>query len=263
MHSKPQARINIELLDPDSRALLDQYFPDHDLSIILKVAFENGYAKTLVPLLDRVYFNQTFSIPPIIVDAAQVLAHAICDNNYCAVFHSVNMVDLGFDPGEVKTLIQSQQLPSRYTDLKRWEETLQLIAVQFQSPSTANALFSKLAHLHKGQELSDLGALIAFCNLDRFILEFFSDEIDLHAEPMIVERAAYSDDLVLSFTQIHGEEKPIVGMCSVCKAIETKHAWLAIEEAIPKIPGNALFSHGYCPSCLESVLADQGLNQPE
>jgi len=75
LHSKPHARINIELLDPDSRALLDQYFPDHNLSIILKVAFENGYAKTLVPLLDRVYFNQTFSIPPIIVEAEQVLAH--------------------------------------------------------------------------------------------------------------------------------------------------------------------------------------------
>ena len=197
------------MLDADSRALLDQYFPDHNLSIILKVAFENGYAKTLIPLLDRIYFSQTFSIPTIVVEAAQVLAHAICDNRYCAVFHAVNMVDLGLDPKEVKALIERQQLPSRYSDLKRWEKSLQLIAVQFHSPATANTLFSQLARFHEGQELADLGALIAFCNLDRFILEFFSEEIDLHAEPMIVERASYSDDLVLSFTEIRGEEKPL------------------------------------------------------
>ena len=35
-----RAPINTDLLDADSRALLDQYFPDHNLSIILKVAFE-------------------------------------------------------------------------------------------------------------------------------------------------------------------------------------------------------------------------------
>lgn len=188
-----------------------------------------------------------------------MLAHAICDNRYCAVFHAVNMVDLGLDPKEVKALIESQQLPSRYSDLKRWEKSLQLIAVQFHSPATANTLFSQLARFHEGQELADLGALIAFCNLDRFILEFFSEEIDLHAEPMIVERASYSDDLVLSFTEIRGEEKPIVTMCSVCKAIQTEDKWLPIEEAIPKIPGNALFSHGYCPPCVEQTLAAEGL----
>ena len=254
-----RAPINTDLLDADSRALLDQYFPDHNLSIILKVAFENGYAKTLIPLLDRIYFSQTFSIPTIVVEAAQVLAHAICDNRYCAVFHAVNMVDLGLDPKEVKALIERQQLPSRYSDLKRWEKSLQLIAVQFHSPATANTLFAQLAHFHEGQELADLGALIAFCNLDRFILEFFSEEIDLHAEPMIIERASYSDDLVLSFTEIRGEEKPIVTMCSVCKAIQTEDKWLPIEEAIPKIPGNALFSHGYCPPCLEQTLAAEGL----
>ena len=127
-----RAPINTDLLDAE--ALLDQYFPDHNLSIILKVAFENGYAKTLIPLLDRIYFSQTFSIPTIVVEAAQVLAHAICDNRYCAVFHAVNMVDLGLDPKEVKALIESQQLPSRYSDLKRWEKSLQLIAVQFHSP---------------------------------------------------------------------------------------------------------------------------------
>ena len=31
------------------------------------------------------------------------------------------------------------------------------------------------------------------------------------------------------------------------------------EEAIPKIPGNALFSHGDCPPCLEQTLAAEGL----
>ena len=76
---------------------------------------------------------------------------------------------------------------------------------------------------------------------------------------MIVERASYSDDLILSFTEIRGEEKPIVTMCSVCKAIQTESAWLPIEEAIPKIPGNALFSHGYYPPCLEQALVAEGL----
>lgn len=65
-----RAPINTDLLDADSRALLDQYFRDHNLSIILKVALENGYAKTLIPLLDRIYFSQTFSIPTIVVEAA-------------------------------------------------------------------------------------------------------------------------------------------------------------------------------------------------
>ena len=49
-----------------------------------------------------------------------MLAHAICDNRYCAVFHAVNMVDLGLDPKEVKASLRAQLVVS---DLKRWEKS--------------------------------------------------------------------------------------------------------------------------------------------
>ena len=250
--------LDINALDDETRALLERIYPDQNMSALQRAAFKHGYAKSLWSLIDRMD-RPDFSIPMIITEAVQVLAHSICDNRYCAVFHSFNMIDLGYNEAEVLTILETQQLPERDQVLKRWETTLRLLAVHFQAPSTSNSLFAQLARHHNDQELEDLGVLIAYCNLDRFILEYFSDEIDLRSEPRIVKRASFTNDLLMSFTTFQGKKKPIVTLCSLCKSVQTEQGWIVIEEAIPKIPGNALFSHGYCPPCLQQTLAAEGL----
>ncbi len=249
-------------LDKHTQAIFDEMFPDEELTIILRVALEKGYGPTLLPLLKEIYMSDAFNIPNVVVEAIQVLAHAQCENQYCAVFHAVNLIDLGFSEQELLEFVNTQQLPERFGDLGGFRNSLRLIAAQFNSPALAKQLNSQLKKLHTDSEMADLGTLLAFCHLDRFILEFFSDEIDVDSEPMITERPSFTESIKVTLGKFQDIESPIVTLCSVCKSVKTEEQehWIPIETAIPQIPITALFSHGYCPTCLNQTLEDEGLN---
>lgn len=246
-------------LDQANQKMLETLFPDADYSIIFRVALDNGYAPTLLPLLDKIYLSENFSIPDIVMEGIQVLAHAQCENQYCAVFHAVNLMEMGFSEGELIELVNTQAIPERYRELATWQGTLRLVATQFNSPSLAKQLNAQLKKIHTEQELSDLGILLAFCHLDRFVLEYFSDEIELTNEPMITERSSFTETIALKLAEFQGSKAPVVTICSVCKSIKTEDGWISIETAIPQIPVTAFFSHGLCPPCLDQSLREEGL----
>ena len=68
--------LDINSLDDETRALLERIYPDHNMSALQRAAFKHGYAKSLWSLIDQMD-RPDFSIPMIITEAVQVLAHSI------------------------------------------------------------------------------------------------------------------------------------------------------------------------------------------
>ena len=245
-------------MDQRSRELLERYFPDGNLSILLRVAFDRGYGPTLMPLVEKIFLSGEFSLPPVITEAVQVLAHSTCQNKYCAVFHAAGLVALGFSLAEVQALVERQTLPDHFPERERWEPTLRRVTTQFHTPELSGALFAQLALHHQAKELEDLGALLAFCSLDRFVLEFHSTEIDVTQESMVFDRVGCARELVQYFTEERGNPVAIFMLCCRCKDVLTSAGWTPIEGALAEIPGDARFSHGYCSACVEVQLSALG-----
>lgn len=242
-------------MDDLSREFLEKHFGEKEPSVLLRVAFEHGYGPSLIPLLERVFLDPEFSLPREVTEAVQVLAHSACQNKYCAVFHATALMSTGFSLEEVQALVERQILPERVEGRERWEPTLRRIVTLFHTPDVAQPLYSQLVRRHKGRERDDLGALLAFCSLDRFVLEFHSGEIDVKLEPIVFEMSPSAPDLIAYFTSEKDKKLPTVALCCMCKDVQTTDGWMPIEQALVHIPGESRFSHGYCPTCTERELA--------
>ena len=242
-------------MDASSRELLDEHFPDGPPSVLLRVAFERGYGPTLMPLVERIFLSGTFGLPPVITEAVQVLAHSTCRNKYCAVFHACGLVRLGFDVDQVQALVERQALPASFADRERWEPTLRRVATLFATPELAGPMYAQLGERHAGQELEELGALLAFCSLDRFVLEFHSGEVDVREEPIVFEMVAEAPELITYFMREDDRQVAIYSICCRCKDVLTTDGWAPVEQALSAIPPDARFSHAYCPACVDRELA--------
>ena len=230
--------------------LMSKYYPG-GAPIIIQVAFKYGYGPAIVELNKKVYFNKNISCSPLIREAIQAVCLSNCENDYCTVMHTRGLSALGLTLDDVKALIEFQRLPTAVEGREIWEPSLRTITTIFREPQLAARLYSGLTKYHDERQLEDIGGIIAFSLLHKFLLEFYSDEIDITQEPILFKTIDCADELIAYFNKNSAKDLPLYSMCCICKDVRGKHGWIPIETALREIPAEATFSHGFCESCVE------------
>ena len=208
--------------------LLNHYFPD-GAPIIVQVAFKYGYGPALMELNKKVYLNHDLSFSSQIVEAIQALCLSSCKNKYCAVMHSRGLISQGFTLEDAKRLVELQRLPSSVEDRERWEDSLRRVATLFREPQAAPYLRNSLTETNSASEIEDIGGIIAFSWLHKFLLEFYSDEIRIEQEPILFETISCGSELIHFFSQYGDSSRPTFILCCMCKDIKSTDEWLPIE----------------------------------
>ena len=233
---------------------LDEFYPN-GAPIIIQVAFRHGYGPAIVELNRKVYFNDRLSIAPPILEAIQGLCLSSCDNQYCAVMHARGMVAAGFDLEDVKRLVLYQDLPDWVADREKWQHSLRRVAAIFRTPQAAPQLYRSLSEFHPREVIEEIGGIVAFSLLHKFLLEIYSDEIDIKKEPILFRSVDCGAELISFFMQRRGRQLQTFSICSICKDVKSESGWLPVEHALADLPAGAHFSHGICPKCYDRWMA--------
>jgi hypothetical protein len=227
---------------------------------IIEVAFKDGYGRAIVELNKSVYFNDKPTLSPIIREALQALYLCVCENQYCTVMHTRGLITLGFSLDDVKNLIENKSLPKSVPEHMRWESIIRVVPVIANEASVSSKLFDFIRGLCSPEEAREVEATIAFAALHRFLLEAYSDEIQIEEEPILVKTIDCADALIQFINQHAKRNSPIITICSLCKDIKTNEGeWIPIESVIEKLREVPKFSHGVCDSCIPRWRAYAGL----
>jgi hypothetical protein len=158
----------------------------------------------------------------VIREAIQGLCLTSCANKYCAVMHARGLIAEGFSLAEVKRLVESQELPAKVPERGQWEVTLRRVRIIFREPQLAPKLYKTLLAHHSAQEVADIGAVIAFSLLHKFLLEMYSDEILIAEEPILFKTVDCGPELIQYFSHSEREQVPWVTLCCMCKDVKNK-----------------------------------------
>jgi len=234
---------------PDQE-LLDRHYPG-GAPIIIKVGFRHGYGPALVELNRKVYFNDQLAFSREMMEAIQGIVLSHCENEYCLVMHMRGLIAAGFSLEEIEQLVAYHKLPDRVPDSLRWQVTLQRISTLCREPRLAVELYDSLRELHDEHVVDDIAGVVAFSLLHKFLLEAYSAEIVIEEEPILFATIDCGAELIKAMKR-HGSRKvPMFTLCCVCKAIKGHSGWMPIERAIAEIPGDTVFSHGFCEECVQ------------
>lgn len=228
--------------------LMRKYYPN-GAPIIIQVAFKHGYGPAIIELNQKVYFNENLSFSPLILEAIQAVCLSSCENDYCTVMHTRGLISLGFELDDVRRLIEYQKLPDSTPDREIWERSLRRIATLFREPELAAYLYDRLREDHDESTVTEIGGVVAFALLHKFLLEFYCAEINIDQEPILFKTIDCGAELIAYFTKMRGKVYPVYTICCSCKDVKVKEGWVAVERVLPHCSADAAFSHGLCPSC--------------
>lgn len=234
----------------DARELLAKYYPG-GAPLIIQVAFDNGYGPAIIELNKKVYFNDELSFSPAILEAIQCLCLSSCENKYCAIMHARGMITQGFTLEDVQQLVELQRLPEFVAEREKWESSLRRIATLFRQPKVAPFLSKSLEEFHTPEEIEDIAAVVAFSLLHKFLLEFYSEEMDIEREPILFATVDCGSELIQYYTAGVEAGQPLFTLCCMCKDVKGHHGWIPIEQAMEGLPQGTRFSHGICQRCVE------------
>lgn len=235
-------------------SLLQRHYPG-GAPIIIQVAFVHGYGEAIVELNKKVYFNEQPLLSPVIREAIQGVCLSSCENQYCVIMHSRGLITEGFTLDDIERLVTRQTLPKFVPDRAEWEHSLRRIATIFREPRPAAHLYKSLAEFHDGEVIEEIGGVIAFSLLHKFLLELYSEEIDIEQEPILFKTIDEPQALISFFMKIEGKDVPTLTLCSLCKDVKSGERWRPIETVLHDIPSDAAFSHGICEKCFERWLS--------
>ena len=234
--------------------LLEQYYPG-GAPIIIQVAFKYGYGPAIIELNKKVYFNDQLSLPPLICEAIQGVCLSSCENQYCTIMHARGLITEGFSLDDVKRLVELQQLPEFVLDKAKWEHSLRRIAIIFRETQPAAHLYKTLTEFHSIEVIEEIGGVIALSLLYKFLLELYSDEINIEDEHILFQTVDCPTELITFFSRFRGKSVPTFTLCTLCKDVKSQKGWIPIEMALNTIPPEADFSHGVCNRCFDRWLS--------
>lgn len=229
---------------------INDYYPDGAPKIV-QVAFERGYGPAMMELNKWAYFHPAPSFSTVILEAIQAVCLSHCENKYCAIMHSRGLVVEGFTVSEIKDLIAFQRLPERIPDRLKWEPVLSRIYHLSRETQIAPRLYATLSETLTEQEVDDVGGVIAFSMLHKYLLERYAKDIRIQDEPILFNTIEYGFELIRFFESFEGREEAVYTLCCLCKAVKTDRVWMPIEHTLPHLPRHCHFSHGFCPACAE------------
>lgn len=238
-----------------SSDLLNKYYPG-GAPIIIQVAFKHGYGASILDLNKKVYFNQELSISPVILEAIQAVCLVSCENSYCVVMHARGLISQGFTLDDIQRLVRFQELPKWVERREIWEPSLRRIATIFREPEVASHLYKSLLEFHSVDEQEEIGGIVAFSLLHKFLLEFYKDEIRIDDEPILFKTIDCGEELIAFFRNQPNEGQAVYTICCMCKDLRGKDGWIPVESALAGIPADATFSHGLCKSCFTRLYSD-------
>lgn len=228
--------------------LMKKFFPNGAPKII-EVAFKHGYGEAIMDLNKKVYFNDELSFSPIILESIQALCLSSCENEYCAVMHTRGLITHGFSLDEVRHLIEHHRLPTWVEESQTWNPVLRKVSTLFTEPMLASALYVSMEEHLTPRQVADVGGVVAFSLLHKFLLEFYPDEIVIDDEPILFQTVDQGPELISYFRDRLGTMHPMYAICCLCKDVQTADSWTPIERALSKLPPGAVFSHGMCETC--------------
>jgi len=235
---------------------IEEYYPG-GAPIIIQVAFKHGYGPAIVELNKKVYFNDDLSISAPVMEAIQGLCLSSCDNQYCAIMHARGMITAGLTLEEVQRLIELQQLPDSIPNKEPWEHTLRRIAAIFRDPYAAPHLYRSLSEFQDDRTIEEIGGIVAFSLLHKFLLEMYDEEIKIDEEPILFETVDCGSELISFFSKQLDKTVPVYTICSICNDLKGEQGWVPIEKTLSDVPADAIFSHGVCEKCLDRWMAMQ------
>ncbi|MEM7157480.1 MAG: hypothetical protein AAF799_31850 [Myxococcota bacterium] len=243
------------MTDPKTDPLLQRWYSG-GAPIIIQVAFKYGYGPAIVELNQKVYFNENLSFSRALMEAVQCVCLSACENQYCAIMHARGLMTHGFSLEEVKNLAMHQTLPESFEDKSKWEHTLRRVATIFREAQSSAHLYKTLAEFHSPEVIEEIGGIIAFSLLHKFLLELYSDEIQIEDEPSLFATVDQPRELISFFmTEGDRERVPTLTLCTLCKDVKSSQGWVPIESALNDIPADATFSHGLCERCYDRWLS--------
>ena len=242
MTNQPQDEYSVE----DAIA---QTFPGQ-LPLVVRLALDKGYGTTFLSLKRKMMAIPIKCIAPDIFEALQAVMLSACENQYCTIMHSSQLMELGFSLDEVHKLIEGQRLPDRIRDKEIWENTLNRVGSAFRGPHIASTLYASLHEIHDANVVDGINAVVAFSLFHKFFLDAYSNDLKVAEEPLLLPMTDDRHKLIdyLEFRSVqHGG---IVTICSICIDLETDGDWTPIEGVVGSLPANTQFSHGVCPRCV-------------
>lgn|GEM_PF-4038477 len=237
-------------MEKSMNKLMSKYYPT-GAPIIIQVAFKYGFGPAIIELNKKVYFNQSLTFPALFREAIQGLCLSHCENQYCTIMHARGLISEGFTFDEVKHLVAFHRLPDWVPNRRIWEPSLSRISDLFQEPQLASTLYASLSQYLTTNQIEDVGGVIAFSLLHKFLLERYSNEIDISQEPILSQTVDCEFELIKFFTKQDGKLETTYTICCICKAVKGDSCWIPIEQALHELSPKSQFSHGFCESCAE------------
>ena len=225
------------------------FFPK-PFPLVVRLALDKGYGATFLSLKRKVMVITPAYIGSEGTETLQVVIRSPCQNQYCTVMHSRQLMDLGFSFAEIRILIERQRPPERLGGKGLWQNTLYRLNSAFPGPHIASTLYASLHGVQDADVVEGIHAVVAFSLFHEFFLDAYSDKLNAEKEPLLRSMQSHIKELIDYLDARSTQHGGLVTICSVCKDLQVDADWTAIETEIGSLPSNTQFSHGVCPRCI-------------
>jgi hypothetical protein len=239
-------------------------FPD-SLPLFLEVGIKYGYEQILDGLLEKSFAKGEEIKDLRIVQGILLVASMRCETNYCTTFHSLIMNTLGVTAEDIKFISANQEFPLAWKEEQKYNE---LLKMTFYRKSILvdddYSFFSKVKFNNSVPAIRDYIAILMLADMLTMLTVVFEDEINLKKEKFFTTFPTYDlvGDYIKYFSKVKNEfgditNVPNFTLCMKCKDLKNQETneYSPIERVINKLPRNARFSHGVCPTCSVEVKA--------
>ncbi len=232
------------------------------------VAYKHDLLVPFAHHINQVYIQRT-SIPELLIESILAVAMFNCDNKYCYLYHTNELMRLGFGEEDIINLMDHFILPKHIPEKKKWEEVLKLThfnfrrkdAFIFDATKTIRNILTKDEYVHYLQ-------IMAMANVVFQLLVSFDKELNIDNEPKYkkVDSNEFLDHIkkivkYIEWRDSNGIKHEFLTMCSYCKNIRTEDGeWIRFERALQTelLKPNTDFSHGICDSCFTRLSVEMG-----
>lgn len=232
-------------------------------------AWRHGLLETVNELMRAAFLTDDTISDNRVKEAICAAAQFHCVNNYCLVWHSYSLLQLGFSMEEVRTFGDHMRLPDSVPESDKWSQVVRATYFRFQPNYEPDQSFRVLRSLLSDEEYHHYSRIGAYCYMLKFLQEAFFPQVQVEFEeryrdqggalvPELDELVTYWQETKRAQAAAELEQRaPVMTMCLSCKDIRSRDGeWLPIEAAIQHFQANTLFSHGMCPPCKEKWRAE-------
>lgn len=239
---------------------------ENGLYVDMIVAYHHNLLEPFAYHVRKVYI-ETKTLSNQLIESIFAVAMFNCDNKYCYLYHTGELLRLGFSEQEILNLTDHFILPKGFPEKGKWEEVLKLTHFMFRRRDAfafdaSRAIREKLTPAEYDHYLQ----VLSLGNVIFQLLVAFDQEINIDHEPQykMVDSNEFNENIkrFLKYCETRDNQETrenILTICSYCKNIKSSDGnWLRIERVLQTemLDSRTEFSHGICESCYEKAVQD-------